>query len=94
MSGRALLTAVGALVSVGCRPRPCAIEHEETYPVANLMHLQSAQHCPPWLSLIPMPCSRFDWPRLARFAFFAGTFGGPVGHYWYKLLDAVGGLCL
>lgn len=36
----------------------------------------------------PHPCS-FDWARTARFAFFAGSFGGPVGHYWYKFLDAV-----
>ena len=32
---------------------------------------------------------RNDWARTARFAVFAGAFGGPVGHYWYKFLDGV-----
>lgn len=33
------------------------------------------------------PDWRNDWARTARFAVFAGAFGGPVGHYWYRFLD-------
>lgn len=30
---------------------------------------------------------RYDWARTARLAFFNGAFMGPLGHYYYGLLD-------
>ena len=34
---------------------------------------------------------RYDWGRTARLAIFNGAFMGPLGHHYYKLLDAVRG---
>lgn len=31
---------------------------------------------------------RYDYQRTARMAAFGGLFAGPVGHYWFRMLDS------
>jgi len=55
----------------------CAVGMAAGDAIAQLL---SAKKCRPF---------RFNYARVARSAIYGGLVNGPIGHYWYGMLDKV-----